>query len=76
MDPRLEVRYYSTGGGFILSEEEMLAAAESVGGPRRLDAFPIAFHSMAELLSICEERNVDIATVAWLQGDCSTFDPP
>ncbi|CAK9096042.1 unnamed protein product [Durusdinium trenchii] len=57
----LEVRYYSTGGGFILSEEEMLAAGQSAGSASR--SFPIAFRSMAELLSICEERNVDIASV-------------
>eukprot|EP00435_Cladocopium_sp_Y103_P056845 s1529_g19.t1 len=56
----LEVRYYSTGGGFILSEEEMLAAGHSASAGR---PFPIPFRSMAELLSICDEKQIDIATV-------------
>ena len=66
----LETRYYSTGGGFILSEEEMLAAegagsAGSAGGDAdtALPPLPLPFRSMTDLLDICRAHSLDIASV-------------
>ena len=65
----LETRYYSTGGGFILSEEEMLAAegAGSAGSAGDADTalppLPLPFRSMTDLLDICRAHSLDIASV-------------
>lgn len=52
-----EIRYYSVGGGFILSEEEMTGHADDAA------AFdpPMKFNSMAELLRLCEKHELSVA---------------
>ncbi|CAE8638718.1 unnamed protein product [Polarella glacialis] len=55
-----EVRYYSTGGGFVFTGEEMLAGGSGKAlGP----ALPIPFTGMSDLLRVCEASGLDIAGV-------------
>lgn len=51
-----EETYYSVGGGFIRREGESVAMGAA--------AFPFAFASAEELLSLCDEHGVSIAEVA------------
>jgi len=60
-----ETNYYSVGGGFVLSEEEM-TADQQVGNSSSSDAdhkIPFPFRSMGDLLSLCKVHDLSIADV-------------
>jgi L-serine dehydratase len=53
-------RYYSVGGGFVVSEEEAVRDADVAGSNVSL---PIPFRSGAELLEVCGREGLTIAEV-------------
>ena len=53
-------RYYSTGGGFIASEQELLAGLSGAN-----IQWPHAYNSAAELLRRCNERACSLADLAF-----------
>jgi len=55
--PLLEETYYSVGGGFIRRDGDPVEAQPTV--PQ-----PMAYHSGAELLALCETHGLDICEVA------------
>jgi L-serine dehydratase len=62
-----EIRYYSTGGGFIMTEDEMTQEASGGCNNEFSDAkgsdLPIPFCSMTDLVQKCKETGLDIAGV-------------
>jgi len=57
-----ELTYYSTGGGFVLTEDEM-TASEQGGAASEESSFPIKYRTMDELLEQCKKHDLDIAGV-------------
>ena len=53
--------YYSVGGGFVVDENA--ARADCIIEDTR--HLPYQFHSGAELLALCEQRNLSISTLMW-----------
>ena len=56
--------YYSVGGGFVVDENA--ARADCIIEDTR--HLPYQFHSGAELLALCEQRNLSISTLMWENG--------
>jgi L-serine dehydratase len=65
--PVAEQEYYSVGGGFVLSTEEIAAAsdAEAAGRTMGADDVPFPFANAAELLALCEREGTSVARLAW-----------
>lgn len=53
--------YYSIGGGFVQTLEEMNAAAEHTSSPASDLAYPFAFHSASEMLAMSAASGQTIA---------------
>ncbi|NNU16457.1 L-serine ammonia-lyase [Parvularcula sp. ZS-1/3] len=66
--PLREGQFYSTGGGFIASEAQLLKPAEDDIIPTRIDV-PHPFTSGAELLEVCRERQKSITEIILLNED-------
>lgn len=58
-----EVTYYSTGGGFVLTEEEMRQEEHGVKVPSNAPPLPIPWRNMSDLVEICATRKMTIAEV-------------
>lgn len=58
---RLSVTYYSIGGGFVQTLEEMRAAAAGMAEPDDAPAYPFAFRSAAEMLAMGQAAGMTIA---------------
>ncbi|MDJ1015849.1 MAG: L-serine ammonia-lyase [Paracoccaceae bacterium] len=56
-DVILQETYYSVGGGFVLTEEELAQGEDGEDGP----SVPYPFKSAAEMLAKCAEQGVSIA---------------
>ncbi|MEL6608314.1 MAG: L-serine ammonia-lyase [Pseudomonadota bacterium] len=56
-DVILQETYYSVGGGFVLTAEELASGADTDDGP----PVPYPFKSAAEMLSMCRETGQTIA---------------
>lgn len=56
-DAILEETYYSIGGGFVLTAEELSRGADATDGP----PVPYPFESAAEMLGMCSEAGLDVA---------------
>lgn len=54
----LERTYYSIGGGFVVSAEELSESAREVSRP-----IPYPYNSAAELMAHCEEHNLRLSTI-------------
>lgn len=55
--------YYSVGGGFVVSEELAHDSARQHDVAPDTEVLPLPFHSAADLLALCETRELDIADV-------------
>ena len=62
----LSREFYSTGGGFVATREELTA---SVGAAVGTDGAPLPFASAADLLAICEAHDLSIADVVIANED-------
>ncbi len=58
-DEVLKETYYSVGGGFVLTEEELATGGDRNQGP----SVPHPFSSAREMLEICASRSESIATL-------------
>jgi len=56
-DAILQETYYSVGGGFVLTADELASGADTDDGP----AVPYPFKSAAEMLRMCAETGASIA---------------
>jgi L-serine dehydratase len=56
-DVILQETYYSVGGGFVMTEAELAAGADTDDGP----PVPYPFHSAAEMLVMCRAANTSVA---------------
>ncbi len=63
-----EQTYYSTGGGFIASERQLMAPAENDLVTSRI-ASPAPFSSAADLLSLCERTSLSICDIIYANED-------
>ncbi|TNU75099.1 L-serine ammonia-lyase [Miniimonas arenae] len=64
----LEEVAYSIGGGFVVTEAELLGVTEAQASPTAEGAFavvPHPFATAADLLATCEREGLDIAEVAY-----------
>jgi len=71
-EPVAEAQYYSTGGGFIASEAQLLKPVEDDMVPSRVEV-PFPFGSAQELLDMCERESKSIAELIYANED--TFRP-
>ena len=70
-NPVEETVFYSTGGGFIATEEEMLhAEAERDGKGNGDERFPYPYQSASELLKLTEEKRCSISDIV-LANECA-----
>ncbi|MFZ9035293.1 MAG: L-serine ammonia-lyase [Francisellaceae bacterium] len=60
--------YFSVGGGFILSEEEMNAAADP--SPAETHNVPYPFDTARELIALCQKHQMTIAEIM-MANECS-----
>ncbi len=61
-----DITYFSIGGGFIVSAEELDAAPTLAPGA---DTVPLPFGSAAELLALCSSHSLTIEEVMWRNED-------
>ncbi|RMD46442.1 MAG: L-serine ammonia-lyase, partial [Alphaproteobacteria bacterium] len=62
-DVILQETYYSIGGGFVLTADELAAAAEGDAQAREAERFPYPFESGAEMLAMARRSGLDIAAM-------------
>ncbi|WP_069385551.1 L-serine ammonia-lyase [Cellulosimicrobium cellulans] len=62
-----EQEYYSVGGGFVLTADEVGAALDAEAADRAADAddVPFPFANAAELLALCAREGLSVARIAW-----------
>jgi len=56
-DTLMQETYYSVGGGFVMTADELAAGADTDDGP----PVPYPFHSAAEMLRMCAETGKSVA---------------
>lgn len=61
--PFFERTYYSVGGGFIVTEEEVANGSRRSASAPDADASSMSFHSAAELLSLALEHDCSLAAI-------------
>ena len=59
--PYLDQVYYSTGGGFIVTEEELAERTDPIGAGREDRRFPFPFATAAAMLEMARESGMSIA---------------
>ncbi|MFC8922126.1 L-serine ammonia-lyase [Cellulosimicrobium sp. NPDC057127] len=63
----VEQEFYSVGGGFVLTADEIDAALDAEAADRAVDTddVPYPFANAAELLDLCDREGLPVAQVAW-----------
>lgn len=59
----LDEAWYSVGGGFVVSQDVAEHPDRQAGIAPGPDALPLPFHCAAELLTLCEQHRLSIATL-------------
>ena len=61
--PYLTQTYYSVGGGFVMTEEELERSREKVRGPQEEPGCPYPFATAREMLAMAERSGLSIAAM-------------